>query len=218
MRLLHPLSSTPRASRNSACSSGVRLTSSSSTFAETTTALSPVFAATSITFSVKELPSASSSSETLAAKIIDFFVSNPKFFTAASSFSSSSNTRAGFPSIKTAWSFSSAPFSMSAPVILFLTSFTTLTSRLSIWSMSAKINSKLIVSMSRTGSTSPSTCVMLSSSKHRTTCTIASHSRMSFRNLLPSPSPFEAPFTSPAMSTYSICSGMTLKDSAPSAS
>jgi hypothetical protein len=39
------------------------------------------------------------------------------------------------------------------------------------------------------------------SSKQRTTWAIASHSRMLARNWLPSPSPFDAPRTRPAMST-----------------
>mmetsp|Transcript_82390 Transcript_82390/g.183973 ORF Transcript_82390/g.183973 Transcript_82390/m.183973 type:complete len:232 (-) Transcript_82390:14-709(-) len=47
---------------------------------------------------------------------------------------------------------------------------------------------------------------------------MASTSRMLLRNLFPKPSPFEAPFTNPAMSTYSICSGMTFSELAVSAS
>ena len=62
--------------------------------------------------------------------------------------------------------------------------------------------------MSRTGSTLPSTCVMFSSSKQRTTCTMASTSRMWERNLLPRPSPLDAPRTSPAMSTNSMMAGV----------
>ena len=42
-------------------------------------------------------------------------------------------------------------------------------------SRSAKISSSLMVSMSRAGSTVPSTWMMFSSSKQRTTCTMASH-------------------------------------------
>ena len=38
---------------------------------------------------------------------------------------------------------------------------------------------------------------------------IASHSRIFARNWFPRPSPFEAPFTSPAMSTNSIVAGVT---------
>ena len=49
---------------------------------------------------------------------------------------------------------------------------------------------------------------MSASSKQRTTCTMASTSRMCVRNLLPRPSPWLAPLTSPAMSTNSIAAGM----------
>ena len=53
---------------------------------------------------------------------------------------------------------------------------------------------------------------------HLTTCSIASHSRMFARNLLPSPSPLDAPLTSPAMSVNStvartICCGDTISAS-----
>ena len=59
------------------------------------------------------------------------------------------------------------------------------------------------------------TWMMSSFSKHLTTWSMASHSRMFARNLLPRPSPFEAPFTSPAMSVNStvaliICCGLTI--------
>ena len=50
--------------------------------------------------------------------------------------------------------------------------------------------------------------MMLSSSKQRTTCTMASTSRMWERNLLPRPSPRLAPFTRPAMSTNSSVAGV----------
>ena len=50
---------------------------------------------------------------------------------------------------------------------------------------------------------------MFSSSKQRTTWPIASVSRMFARNLLPRPSPFDAPSTKPAMSTNSMVVGMT---------
>ena len=55
-----------------------------------------------------------------------------------------------------------------------------------------------------------STWITLASSKQRTTLAIASVSRMLARNLLPRPSPFEAPATSPAMSTNSTIAGMHL--------
>ncbi len=76
-------------------------------------------------------------------------------------------------------------------------------------SRSASISSVLITSMSRTGSTEPETWWMSSSSKQRTTWTMASTSRMWVRNLLPRPSPWLAPLTSPAMSTNSIAAGIT---------
>src|SRR5690554_1810768 len=61
----------------------------------------------------------------------------------------------------------------------------------------------------------------LSSSKQRTTWAMASVSRMLARNLLPSPSPLEAPSTRPAMSTNSMVvgntrSGLTMADRASS--
>ena len=65
-----------------------------------------------------------------------------------------------------------------------------------------------MISLSRTGSIVPSTCVMLSFSKQRSTWMIASVSRMLARNLLPSPSPLDAPLTRPAISTISIVVGM----------
>ncbi len=67
---------------------------------------------------------------------------------------------------------------------------------------SASISSVSIVSMSRMGSTPPSTWIT-SPLKQRTTCTIASTLRMWLRNLLPSPCPSLAPRTSPAISTSS---------------
>ena len=63
----------------------------------------------------------------------------------------------------------------------------------------------------------PSTWITLESSKHRTTCTIASTSRILDKNWLPSPSPLEAPFTSPAISTNSIEAGVILSESYKSA-
>mmetsp|Transcript_20940 Transcript_20940/g.35094 ORF Transcript_20940/g.35094 Transcript_20940/m.35094 type:complete len:217 (+) Transcript_20940:688-1338(+) len=110
---------------------------------------------------------------------------------------------------------SSAPFSSS---IAFLAStvarppLDTRSSRFSIWDMSAKISSRLMVSTSEAGFTAPSTCTTFSSSKQRTTCTIMSHSRMWERNLLPRPAPSLAPFTKPAMSTNSTVVGTALSD------
>ena len=71
-------------------------------------------------------------------------------------------------------------------------------------SISASISSKDIVSISSIGSILPDTCTIFSSLKHLTTCAIASVSLICDRNLFPSPSPLEAPFTNPAISTNSI--------------
>ena len=64
-----------------------------------------------------------------------------------------------------------------------------------------------MISLSRTGLTVPSTWVMLSSSKQRNTCRIASVSLMFAKNLFPRPSPLLAPLTNPAMSTISTVVG-----------
>src|SRR5690606_15851349 len=76
-------------------------------------------------------------------------------------------------------------------------------------SRSASASSVSMVSMSEIGSTRPATWTTSLCSKQRTTCAIASTSRMWARNLLPSPSPLEAPATRPAMSTNSITVGRT---------
>ena len=65
---------------------------------------------------------------------------------------------------------------------------------------------------------SSTTWMMLSSSKQRTTWTMASHSRMWPRNLLPRPAPWLAPLTRPAMSTNSTTAGVFLSVSQISAS
>ena len=96
--------------------------------------------------------------------------------------------------------------------------FSTFASCLSTAARSASASSVLIVSMSETGSTLPATCTTLSSSKQRTTCAIASVSRMLARNWLPRPSPFDAPATRPAMSTNSTTAGITFSGFAIAAS
>ncbi len=72
--------------------------------------------------------------------------------------------------------------------------------------------------MSLAGLTSPSTCVTSSSRKTRVTWQIAADSRMWERNLLPRPSPSDAPRTMPAMSTNSTVAGSCLADPKISAS
>ena len=77
-------------------------------------------------------------------------------------------------------------------------------------SKSAKTSSTLIISISSTGSILPETWIIFSSSKQRTTSTMASTSLIWDKNLLPSPSPFEAPLTRPAISVNSKDVGTVL--------
>ena len=72
--------------------------------------------------------------------------------------------------------------------------------------------------MSLPGLTSPSTWVTSASRKTRVTWQIADDSRMWDRNLLPSPSPSEAPRTMPAMSTNSTVAGTIRSELKSSAS
>ena len=66
-----------------------------------------------------------------------------------------------------------------------------------------------MVSISSTGETRPETWTTSPDSKQRTTWAIARVSRTPARKRFPSPSPFDAPATSPAMSTNSIVAGTT---------
>ena len=126
----------------------------------------------------------------------------------ASSSSGTSKVLAIFPSSRCAFTASTSSNSLASvlSILACLAIFAILLSRISI---SEKISSRLIVSISRAGSMEPSTWIILVSSKQRTTCTIASTSRILARNWFPSPSPLLAPFTSPAISTNSIVAGVT---------
>ena len=124
-------------------------------------------------------------------------------FTSTCSSSLNSIVLADFPSSRTFSIFSSKSIS-SWYFLSAFRFFLALSSLLFTVSMSANINSKFIVSISLNGFTLPSTWTTLESSKHLTTSTIASVSRMCDKNLFPSPSPLLAPFTNPAMSTNSI--------------
>ena len=88
--------------------------------------------------------------------------------------------------------------------------FCTFASRFSTVSRSFSWSSMSMTSLSRTGSTLPSTWTIFPSSKQRSTWSMASHSRMFARNWLPRPSPLLAPFTRPAISTISTVAGMVL--------
>src|SRR5680860_171722 len=87
---------------------------------------------------------------------------------------------------------------IAAPVFFSRASFSNRGSALSTVCRSARIISVWIVEMSSAGDTLPSTCVTSSSRNTRVTWQIASDSRMCDRNLLPRPSPSDAPFTMPA--------------------
>ena len=120
-------------------------------------------------------------------------------------FSSSLNSidRTALPASRTGLIFLSTSNSATAALSLVRATFSTRAYRLLMESRSAKTNSKLIVSISSRGATLLATWVMLSSSKARTTCTIASTCRMFSKNLFPSPSPLLAPLTIPAISVNS---------------
>ena len=155
---------------------------------------------------------ASSPSATLQAKSIGFIVRRKKRRAAAFSSSDSGAVNARRPPSRCATSFSatgSASFASLSPPFAVFSSFSFCRD---IVSRSASTSSVLIVSMSATGSSAPATWTTSGSSKQRTTCTMASTSRMCWRNLLPRPSPCEAPLTSPAMSTNSIVAGTMRSD------
>ena len=102
---------------------------------------------------------------------------------------------------------------MSSLFFVVLAFFATLSSLLFTTSKSAIANSRFIVSISLIGSILPSTWIIFPSSKQRTTSTIASTSLICDKNLFPSPSPWDAPFTSPAISVNSYAVGINLSGS-----
>ena len=134
----------------------------------------------------------------------------------ASSLSSKAKLRAGLPPSSQAARSASQAASAAAALLPVLAAFCWRPRRLLTTSRSARISSRSMASMSRMGSTlsglltSSTTWMMLSSSKQRTTWTMASHSRMWPRNLLPRPAPWLAPLTRPAMSTNSTMAGVFL--------
>mmetsp|Transcript_17183 Transcript_17183/g.41203 ORF Transcript_17183/g.41203 Transcript_17183/m.41203 type:complete len:219 (-) Transcript_17183:398-1054(-) len=169
---------TPRLSKKSFRSSLSKSTNSASTCADTSTIAAPSFDACSWSFDDRSFPPARSISATFAAYIICLRVSNPSPRMASSSSSSRSAFLAGSSLFSTAATFSSAVPSLESAFL----SFFTRAMRFSTWARSARASSRLMRSASRTGSMLPSTCMTFSSSKHRTTWTIASHCRMVARN------------------------------------
>src|SRR6266702_6966203 len=115
-----------------------------------------------------------------------------------------SRRRAGLPSRNNAsarLTRSSVSLASFASLSLPLAFFSSASVRRSRLSRSASISSVSMVSMSAIGSIRFSTWVTSVSSKQRTTCAMASTSRILARNWLPRPSPREPPRTRPAMST-----------------
>ena len=119
--------------------------------------------------------------------------------------------RAGLPACSASMIWRSQASSATAALSPERASRMTFACRRSAVSRSASSSSVSIVSMSRAGSTEPSGWMTLSSVWVRTTCRSASHSRMLARNLLPRPSPLDAPATRPAMSWNSIVSQTMLE-------
>src|SRR5579875_3621327 len=202
-----PGSSRPMSRRNASRSASSSCTSSSSIAAHTGTTSAPSLAARARTASRCGL-FANPSSRTLATYISGFSVNRNRARICDFSSSLRPSERAALPSSSAARSFSSSGRLAIASLSLALAARSAFASALSTASRSANASSVSMVSMSATGSTLPVTCTMSGCSKQRTTCAIASTSRMCARNWLPSPSPFDAPATRPAMSTNSTDAGM----------
>ena len=127
-----------------------------------------------------------------------------KFFIIFNSSSSKSIKRIGISCSKFSRIFFKVLTSFIASLSLVVSAFFSCFNILLVTiSKSARINSVLIISTSLIGSVAPSTWVIPASSKHLTTSTIASTSLIWDKNLFPKPSPFEAPFTKPAISVNS---------------
>ena len=147
------------------------------------------------------------SSETLPTYMAGLAVSRNSGLSMASSSASKPKERTGLPSSRCGSSFLHRSTSFCASLSPERARFSSRTMAFSTLAKSASANSVPMVSMSAIGSTLPATWTMLSSSKQRTTLTIASVSRMLARNWLPKPSPLLAPATKPAISTNSTMAG-----------
>ena len=164
------------------------------------------FFTASRTASTYLFPFTTEASSTLQTYNTGLLVNNCRSLAASCCKSSNTTVRADNPFSKAAlyrWSTSTKRLAPGSPPVIAL--FSSFCKRLSTVSKSFNCNSVSIISLSLTGSTLPSTCTILSSSKQRNTWIIASVSRMLERNLLPNPSPF----TRPAISTISTTAGTT---------
>src|SRR6478672_10469486 len=176
--------------------------------ADTGTTSAPSPAARARTASRCGLPSKPSSS-TLATYITGFRVIRNRSRTAALSSSDRPSERADLPSLRPALMRPSTSARALASLSPVLAARSARCRALSPDSRSASASSVSMVSISAIGSMRLDTWITSSFSKQRTTCVIASTSRMWARNLLPRPSPLAAPATRPAMSTNSTAVGMT---------
>ena len=196
----------PISARNSAFSSSANSAISLSNAAHTATTGAFSLAASSRNMSRCGLFSKPSSA-TLPTYIAGLAVNKNKGLSRARLSASKPSERTGLPSFRCGSSFSHSATNFCAslsPDLAFLPSRSIAFSTLA---KSAKASSVPMVSMSAIGSTLPATCTMLSSSKQRTTFTMASVSRILARNWLPKPSPLLAPATKPAISTNSTIAG-----------
>ena len=155
-----PDSDKPRSSKNSFFSSSSNSAISCSICAQITKTPEPSLAAYSLTFATYSLlaaSSAKSSSETFAAYITGLYVKRLKLSNSSSSSSSSgSYVFARFPSSRCFFNFSTRLNSLTS-VLSFLTLFASFAYLRSNISRSENKSSKLIVSISRSGSMLPST-------------------------------------------------------------
>ena len=166
----------------------------------------------SFTASVYLFPVAADLSSTLQTYITGLFVSRKRSLAmASSSWFWRGTLLQGRPWSRASWYLwrSESIFAASLSPLM-RACFSTFPILDSTVSRSLICSSASTTSLSLTGSTLPSTCTTLSSSKQRSTWRMASVSLMFARNWLPSPSPLLAPLTRPAMSTMSTVAGMTL--------
>ena len=142
--------------------------------------MTPVFSllAYSLTFLVYSFsPKAMSSSKILATYIRGFKVIKLNGFNIKSSSSSNSRSLKGWFFNKNSFAFFNVSTSFNATLSFVVSAFFAIFSiRFSIISKSANINSMFMIYISLVGSTPPSTWIMFSSLKQRTTSTMASTS------------------------------------------
>ncbi len=125
------------------------------------------------------------------------------------SFSGSGNDLAGRPLFKImCMQLSHAIKDNFCVLIAFCHFFVIFSRRFSTLWMSASKNSVSMVATSANGSTFPSTCVILSSSKQRTTSMMAAHSPYIPQKLIPKPFPLAGSAVHKASDIYEINTGM----------